>query len=186
MGESAQHSGGWRPEYRQCEFSATGDDIIFGNNGLAFHSGVADNLATTPNAKKRWARLWQLDVNDVGSNGGNVDLTFDISEAGGTGNFSSTGNYYLLRRPTGSAVDFVEATIVSRNVAGNRLTFRVDVSQLGSEFTVGADNASPTAVSLQDLGARPQSAAPDITLVGLGLVLGLGGIGLLAYRRRRQ
>ena len=164
----------------------TGDDIIFGDDNAAFHAGVAD-LPPTLNAKKRWARLWQLDVNDAGTTGGQVDLTFDISEAGGTGSFSPTGNYYLLRRPNGgTSADFVEVPIVSWSVTGDRLTFRVDVTQLGSEFTVGADNASPNAVSLQDLSARPLSAAPDITLVGLGLALGLGGIGLLASRRRLQ
>ena len=164
----------------------TGDDIIFGNNGATFHGGV-DDLPATPDAKKRWARLWQLDVNDAGTTGGQVDLTFDISEAGGSGDFSSTGNYYLLRRPNGgTSADFVEATIVSWSVTGDRLTFRVDVGQLGSEFTVGADLNSPTAVSLQDLSARPLTDAPDIPLIGLAIALGLGGIGLLAYRRRHS
>ncbi len=163
----------------------TGDDIIFGHNGSEFHSGVTTNLSPTLNAKKRWARLWQLDVNDVGTTGGNVDLTFDISEAGGSGSFSQTlGNYYLLRRPTSSADDFAEATVVSSSVTGDQLTFRVAVTELGSEFTVGADNTSPSAVAMQDLAARSLTDAPDIKLVGLVLAIGLGVVAL-AYRRHR-
>ncbi len=164
--------------------NATGDDIIFGNNGAEFHSGITTNLSPTLNAKKRWARLWQLDVNDVGTTGGNVDLIFDISEAGGTGSFSVTGNYYLLRRPTNSAVDFEEATVISSSVTGDRLTFRVAITELGSEFTVGADDASPSAVAMQNLAARSLTDTPDIKLVGLVLTIGLGVVAL-AYRRRR-
>jgi hypothetical protein len=163
----------------------TGDDIIFGDNSAAFQGGVTSNLATTPHAKKRWARLWELDVNDVNANDGAVDLTFDISDAGGAGTFSPTGNYYLLKRPTGNTNDFVETTVISNSIAGDQVTFRVNVSELGSEFTLGADTNSPTAVIVQNLSGRPQANPTGFALTGLTLVIALGAGATLAYRRRR-
>jgi hypothetical protein len=165
--------------------NAEGDDIIFGHNNAAFHSGVTDNLTTTLHAKKRWARLWELDVNDAGATGGNVDLTFDISDAGGADTFSSGGSYYLLRRPTGSAADFEEVTLVGAPiVSGDRITFRVSVTTLGSEFTVGATSSSPSAVNLTQIAAHATSAT-----VVPGLVVGAAGLtifGLQQARKRRK
>jgi hypothetical protein len=164
--------------------NAVGDDIIFGHNNAAFHGGVTDNLATTPHAKKRWARLWELDVNDAGTTGGNVDLTFDISDAGGSGSFSSGGSYYLLKRPTGSTVDFSEVSVVSTSVAGDQVTFRVSVTELGSEFTLGATSSSPSAVALTELVAA--STTTSVVPWLLGSALGLAAlIGWRHIRRRR-
>ena len=81
-----------------------GDCIIFGHNNATFRGGVTENLPG--GVDKRWARIWQLDVKDQGGGGGNVTLTFDISEAGGTGSFSDTGAYFLLKRATGDTGNF--------------------------------------------------------------------------------
>jgi hypothetical protein len=147
---------------------------------------VTSDLATTQYAKKRWARLWELDVNDVNANDGAVDLTFDISEAGGAGNFSTTGNYYLLKRPTGNTGDFTETTVISRSIVGDQVTFRVNVAELGSEFTLGADTNSPTAVVLHSLTASPQANSTGLALVGFGLITALVIISLLTRRQRRS
>ncbi len=158
-----------------------GDDIVFGHNNADFHSGVTDNLSTTPHAKKRWARLWDLDVNDdTGTTGGRVDLTFDISDAGGAGAFDAGGTYYLLKRPTGSTADFTEVPVVSTSITGDQLTFRVDVGQLGSEFTVGALD-SPTAIELSHLAARTAMSPLPLAFGGVGAVL----IGAAVWFRRR-
>ena len=139
-----------------------GDGIIFGHNNAAFHGDVADNLPV--GVAKRWARIWQLDVNDgAGTTGGQVTLTFDISEAGGaSGNFGVHGDYYLLKRVAGSTGAFTIVTVVgSPSVSGDRLTFTVNANNLGSEFTLGAKAGSPTMVTLSEFHAT----APTFDLV---------------------
>lgn len=143
-----------------------GDGIIFGHNNAAFAGGITTNLPA--GVDKRWARIWQLDVNDgAGTSGGQVTLTFDISEAGGTGNFSDTGAYYLLKRPIGDTGDFAivpladTSPVPNPSISGDRLTFTVNASNLGSEFTVGATAGSPNAVTLREFRAT----APEFDLV---------------------
>ena len=55
--------------------------------------------------------------------GGNVTLTFDISEAGGTsGNFGTPGDYFLLKRATGSSDNFATVAVFSSpSVSGDQL-----------------------------------------------------------------
>jgi hypothetical protein len=131
----------------------SGDGIILGHDDAAF-ANVADNVPT--GVAKRWARIWQLDVNDnPTTDGGQVTLTFDISEAGGQGDFSASSVYFLLKRDTGSADDFAVVTVIDTVVSGDQLAFTVNVSELSSEFTLGADVGSPTAVSLQQIQAQP-------------------------------
>jgi hypothetical protein len=155
-----------------------GDDIIFGHNDAPFQGAVTSNLTTTPNAKKRWARLWELDANDAGTTGGNVDLTFDISDAGGTGTFLPGGSYYLLKRATGSNDDFTEVPLVgSPTISGDRITFRVSVTNLGSEFTIGATTSSPTAVAVMRISASATGVTITpwllLSAIGLGTIFGL-------------
>lgn len=148
-----------------------GDGIIFGHNNAAF-STLTTNLPG--GVDKRWARLWQLDVNDgAGTVGGRVTLTFDISDAGGTGSFASSGTYFLLKRAAGSTDNFTSVPLVDTTVSGDQITFTVDVSNLGSEFTLGATASSPTAVRVQSLSARGGFALTDVLMSGGLLALGV-------------
>jgi Concanavalin A-like lectin/glucanases superfamily len=114
--------------------NATGDDIVFGHNNAAF-ANVTTSLPT--GVGLRWARVWELAATDLIPAGGIVDLTFDISDAGGQGNFTS-GTYFLLKRDAGSSADFTTVPVSTTVVSGDQLTFRVDVNNLASEFTLGA------------------------------------------------
>lgn len=116
-----------------------GDGIIFGHNNVTFGCCETANLGSS-GAEKRWARIWQLDVNDETANGGNVTLTFDISDAGGNAgvaDFDVGGTYFLLKRAAGSSVNFTDVPVVGWTVSGDSITFTVNASNLGSEFTVG-------------------------------------------------
>ncbi len=157
----------------------SGDGIIFGHNNAAFTNVTTD---LPGGVDKRWARVWQLDVNDEGANGGNVTLTFDISEAGGSGAFSDTGTYFLLKRATGSSDPFATVMVVDTSVSGDRLTFTVNANQLGSEFTLGATAGSPTAVALRSLTAHSGRLALGGVVVGL---LTLSVIVFVIVRLRR-
>jgi hypothetical protein len=156
-----------------------GDDIVFGHDNSAF-GWVASDLSTTPNASQRWARVWELDVNDQsGTSGGSVDLTFDISDAGGSGDFSTSTNYYLLKRAAGSSDDFTEVSVTDVTVVGDQVTFRVDAANLGSEFTIG--EGSTTALALRDLTVLPSTIHPLRLLPGL--VALVTGAAALIWRR---
>jgi hypothetical protein len=159
-----------------------GDGIIFGHDNAAF-ANVTDHLPA--GVDKRWARLWQVDVNDgVSTKGGDVTLTFDISEAGGQGDFSETGTYYLLEREIGSSYTFTTVIVTDASVSGDQLTFTVDIGNLGSEFTLGATADSPTAVALQSQAA----GGGGFVLIG-GAVLGgllVLGVMTVVLRRKRQ
>jgi hypothetical protein len=112
-----------------------GDGIIFGHNNAAFATITAD---LPDGVDRRWARIWQLDINDgAGTAGGNITLTFDISEAGGQGNFSGTETCYLLKRAAGSSDTFTIVPVVGSSVSGDQLTFTVEVADPGCEFTLG-------------------------------------------------
>lgn len=159
----------------------TGDCIVFGHNNAPFEGEVTDHLGSS-SAVKRWARIWEFDVRDgSGTTGGNVTLTFDISDAGGGGSFSDTGTYFLLKRDSGSNGDFTDVPVVSTSVSGDQLTFTVDASNLGSEFTLGAGADSPTAVSLQSFSATNQPTTLILLSIFGILVLGLSSLWL---RRR--
>jgi hypothetical protein len=158
-----------------------GDDVVFAHNDAAFGI-VTDHVPT--GVDKRWARVWELIVTDVPTMtaGGNVDLTFDISDAGGSGDFDESGTYFLLKRAAGSTDVFTTVNVISSSVSLDRLTFRVPVGELGSEFTVGGTSSSPMAVTLQYLDTRSRVGGyvAVLSLVGFGI----GGV-MLAWRKRR-
>ena len=56
----------------------------------------------------------------VETTGGNVTLTFDISEAGGQGEFGLSDTYYLLKRDAGSDSIFVTVTVASASDTSGR------------------------------------------------------------------
>ncbi len=115
---------------------------------------------------QRWTRHWYIDVTDVGANtGGGVQIIFDLSDAGMTGlPRGEASNYRLLKRE-GISDGFTDiATAVS--IEGDRIIFDgVDVTLLGSNFTLGTLDAgtSPTAVTLET--AVAQAATPTLLII---------------------
>ncbi len=142
------------------------DLLVFGHNNAPFDCCVQGPDLANSAAYQRWTRLWSFNVNDApASSGGLVELTFDISEAGGVGQFNNGVAYILLKRATGSSDNFTDVPLVDTTVAGDLVTFRVSVADLGSEFTVGEAN-SPTAVQLQSFNAN-NGVMPVIPIAGL-------------------
>ena len=115
----------------------SGDGIIFGHN-----NGNGTTTADCPNGvSPRWQRVWQFNVNDgSGTTGGNVNLTFDFGDVGmGT----PGGSAYTLLKRSGESGDFTGVATTS-NISGDQVIFNnVDVSNLGSNFTLG--EGTPTA-----------------------------------------
>lgn len=157
-----------------------GDDIVFGHNNAAFAnvtSGLPEGI------DKRWSRIWELAVTNVSPASQYVDLIFDISDAGGQGSFSELGTYFLLKRAAGSSDPFTTVEVYSSSVAADQLTFRVDVTNLGSEFTLGATAGSPTAVIISKFAVRRTDSV--IPLAGI-FALSVFSIPLIRYWRRSR
>ncbi|MBP6472849.1 MAG: hypothetical protein KBE23_00540 [Chloroflexi bacterium] len=181
---------------RDVDFLQDGGDwLLFGHN-------TPQNLNTTNDIPtvgdwdgtndQRWARHFYVDVTDdttlVGcSTPGtcSVDIVFDFSDGGMTGNPGGTAtNYRLLSRPnpSGQFSDITASCVTSGtagvSIAGDQVTFDgVDVTCLGSNFTLGTIDVvnSPTAVSLQPIVATPQTNGLFI-FAACVLALGLGSL----------
>ncbi len=161
--------GGTTAGMRAADFSffqPDGDDtLVFGHNNAPF--GVVTDGLESSAANSRWNRLWAIVVKDEGTTlGGWVDITFNIVDAGGSGEFQDVaGQYYLLKRETGSSSDFTEVPLHQVTVGKDEITFRVSVFDLGSEFTLGALD-SPLAVGFRSLSVAPGiSLAPVVAAV---------------------
>lgn len=63
-------------------------------------------------------------------------------------------------------------------------TFTVDVSNLGSEFTLGATADSPTAVEALSLSAQREVLSTGALALGALLALGAPAAGLAVWRQR--
>ncbi|GAP63187.1 hypothetical protein ARMA_1610 [Ardenticatena maritima] len=176
-----------------------GDWLLFGHN-VAANSNVTTDLPTTgdwataPNSQ-RWARSFYIDVTDNTTGVDcatpgtcTVDIIFDFSEGGMNGSgivpAGSVSNYRLLKRTgtTGTFSDIATATAI----VGDQVQFLgVDVSLLGSNFTLGTLDAgtSPTAVTLESVELISEAGVDTRML--LAIALGVLG-GLLVIRRTRR
>lgn len=169
-----------------------GDWLLFGHRTPVNSNNTTtylptDALWTAALHPVRWERYYYIDVTDIGAVGGKVDIIFDFSE-GGMGGQNPAGpasNYRLLKR-SGINVDFADITDTSgANVIinGDQVQFiGVDVSQLGSNFTLGSLDGvdSPTALTLRTLTAR--STTLPIGVAALAL---LSVAGLMILRRKK-
>ncbi len=166
-----------------------GDWLLFGHRSVTNTNTINDlpmtgdwNGAPDP---RRWERHWFIDVTDVMTTGGMVDIIFDFSEGsmdaimpGGPVN-----NYRLLGR-TGETGDFSDIATATA-VVGDQVQFLgVDVALLGSNFTLATLDFtnSPTAVTMQSITAVSHAALP-VLVVGMILLLALATLGLIVRKR---
>ncbi|MDA0243139.1 MAG: hypothetical protein OT477_06965 [Chloroflexi bacterium] len=162
-----------------------GDYLMFGHNTAVNGRTAADapttgDWATAP-APNRWTRHWYIDVTDINSNGGTVDITFDYSAAGMTDTpVGPASNYRLLGR-AGTSGEFSDIATAT-SIAGDQVIFAgVDTTLLGSNFTLGTLDVtnSPLAVTMQ------QTAVATSATAWLWLVAIFALILLTAGRLRR-
>jgi hypothetical protein len=149
-----------------------GDDIVFGHNG---GTGTTNTFLTDiPTVRHRWSREWALLKTDVNSNGGNVQIRFDFSDAGRTtAPFADASLYRLIKR-TDSSSNF-EIVATASSVSGDQVIFdNVNVNALGSLFTLGTtqDSLGPNAVELQSFSARNASHVNGVVLPPVLVILG--------------
>ena len=143
----------------------SGDYLVFGHRTAVNATTSADLPASgewsSAPSPARWERHWYIQVTDaLGSSSGEVDIAFDLGEAGFPGHAPAiAGNYRLLKRSdsSGQFLDIVTASSVS----GDQVVFQnVSVADLGSNFTLASlDNIqsplgpAPTAIELASLAA---------------------------------
>ncbi len=164
-----------------------GHYILIGHNGTA-NNNTTDDIPSGgiwTGGGQRWTRTWYLSKTDENESGGLVDITFDISESGMGGSFAgNTSNYRLLKRigTSGAFSDIATAASIS----GDQVLFdNVNVSLLGSYFTLGTVDTvnSPTAVTLQDFRGGQNNIARVMALVLLAVLIGLI-LGFLTLQNR--
>ena len=176
-----------------------GDWLLFGHTA-ALNGNTTGDLPTggdwpTAPDPMRWARSFYIDLTDEATvTGGSVDIIFDFSEGsmGGAGNPVPAGpasNYRLLKRSgaTGAFTDITAASGARVAIVGDQVQFLgVDVSLLGSNFTVATRdyNNSPTSVEILDLSARQSASLLPIALLSGAAVLVVTA-GLLLRRKAR-
>jgi hypothetical protein len=175
---------------------ADGDWLLFGHRSTT-NDHVTDNLPTTGDWTsgngERWARIFYLDVTDAGADCNTpgtcfVDLIFNYSAGrmnGGPLPAQPMSNYRLLKR-SGTSGPFREIATATA-IVGDQVQFhRVDVSLLGSNFTLGTvdSDTSPTAVTLQSFLVQEKSAVLPLGAAVFLLVLSRLA-GCQCFRRRK-
>ncbi|GIK57640.1 MAG: hypothetical protein BroJett015_33030 [Chloroflexota bacterium] len=172
-----------------------GDWLLFGHRTLT-NSSTSNDVPTsgdwaTATNPRRWQRHFYIDVTDVGTTGGTVDIIFDYSEGGMDGNPGGlpdglVSNYRLLKR-TGTSGVFTDIATATA-IVGDQVHFQgVDVALLGSNFTLGTLNVvdSPTAVTFQSLAAPAVDTAVVPLLTALILLAGITAV-FLSHSWQRQ
>lgn len=177
-----------------------GDWLLFGhrttdNDNVVTELPTTGDWATAPDPY-RWARHFYIDVTDntTGTNCSTpgtcfVDIIFDYSEGSMDLCCSPSGdvnNYRLLKRTddTNPAAQFSDIATATA-IVGDQVHFQnVDVTDLGSNFTIGTLNYSnsPTAVSLTSLTSQTQTPLVAVLLAAFIL---FGTMGWWFVRRRQ-
>ena len=109
-----------------------GDYVMFG------YESLTNEIVTTDlpeNTSERWSRDWFIDIRDVGTANGRVDMIFDFSEGGIAA--TPTDEYVLLYRAIPSG-DY-EIITASTSINSDQVTFVMDVGDLNSTgyYTLG-------------------------------------------------
>jgi len=94
---------------------------------------VSTNLPPNSNLAFRYDKKWTLSKNDLNSNGGTINLSFDLGSA-----LSSDYSYYLLER-SGTTGAFSTINNLNYRLDGNRVIFTCDLSQIntGYQYSIG-------------------------------------------------
>ncbi len=114
-------------------FLSDADDVIVLGHDSATNSEVTTDLPA--GVASRWERVWFLDISDVNSDGGEVQLAFDFSAAGIGG--TPDGSYVLLERQgPGGEFSIVDSSV---DIFGDQVFFYVDTKWLLDEsyYTLG-------------------------------------------------
>ncbi|KPA10684.1 hypothetical protein MHK_009110, partial [Candidatus Magnetomorum sp. HK-1] len=104
-----------------------GDYIMFGHN-VDTNSLTAQNL--TQDVQLRWSRSWYLDIDDIGSNGGNISFTFNYQASG----YPATpiGVHALIYASNyGDDYQIIQTKLV---LAGQETVFDVNINDLSDGY----------------------------------------------------
>ncbi len=139
-----------------------GDYIMFGHLSSTGGWETSDLVTCgTPNPSKRLSRVWYLQKTDVGSNGGNITLSFDLNVLQGI-TTPQSGTYRLMYR-SGNSGNFAGAA--TGTISGSQIQFTVNASAISNgQFTLGYDADIPRAVSFTGASSNYVSVANNTTL----------------------
>jgi hypothetical protein len=108
----------------------TGDTVSLSSNNQPVNI-VVDQIPA--GVTGRWEREWQLTLNDINTNGGNLAFTFDFGDAGYNGNIY---DHYVLLKQNAPGQDYtVIATPETPKPSGDQITFVVNADILDNTAT---------------------------------------------------
>ena len=111
-----------------------GDYLLFGHNSES-NNITCNNIP--PSVNTSWKRVWMIHKTDINSNGGEIQIAFDL-EMADMNDITPSTDFVLLKRsgPTGSFIIFDEDV----SFIGKQLVFTVDTALLntGDCLTLGS------------------------------------------------
>lgn len=121
----------------------SGDFIKVSNNESPYTWTTSDIASGT----KRWDRIWQINIDDAGLNGGNVKLIFDFIGAGFEQMSANNSTLYYLCKRQGESGDFTQ-DIPATMVSGNQVIFdNINVNDLSDNYYYSLEAGSVLEIS---------------------------------------
>ena len=111
----------------------------------------------------RWTRVWCVDKNEAGTNGGSVKFIFNFRDARIHTHPANAGGYRLLYR-SGTSGTFSTVTVTSDTIVGDSVIFTLPGTTLtDGHYTLGsASYDSPLPVELSSMSARSTSSGVQV------------------------
>ncbi|MFY0673387.1 MAG: hypothetical protein JXQ87_08275 [Bacteroidia bacterium] len=105
---------------------SSGDKIEFFSEGDFIEN--SNDLPSNSNVFKRFERSWKLLITDIGSNGGELNMNFNLGQQANP-NYS----YYLLKR-SGTSGNFTAVNNLNYKLSGSEVIFTLDLSELENNY----------------------------------------------------
>ncbi len=132
-------------------------EYLFAGNNVDVNENLYTDIGGVIGLEARWKRIWYFDI--TGSGNEAVNITFDISEGGFSGNAGTASNYRLLYR-SGTSGNWTDAGTAS-SVSGDQIIFSNNsISNGDGYYTIGTfdyDN-SPLPIQLLSFDAVKQDS----------------------------
>ncbi len=131
-------------------------EYLFAGNNVETNENLYTDISGVTGLKARWKRIWYFDI--TGSGNETVNLTFDISEGGFSGNAGSPASNYKLLYRSSTSGNWTDAGTAS-SINGDQITFSNNsLSNGDGYYTIGTldyDN-SPLPIQLLSFDAVKQ------------------------------
>jgi hypothetical protein len=126
-----------------------GDYLLYGHTSAVNSTNTSDVSGMTGANNGRWNRIWYIDVTNAGATE-NINLVFDMSDAGTPVTPVTASNYVLLYR-AGQSGSWTELAVAS-SISGDQISFPGVTVTNDGYYTLGSHDIvnSPLPIQLLD------------------------------------